>query len=55
MKNFIGHRVAILREKFQQSIGLPFTEILPQSQIEKALNLDLAQFNLDLAQCKAVL
>ena len=32
-----GHPVAILRQKFQQSIGLPFAEILPQSQIESAL------------------
>ena len=33
----IGNRVAILREKFAQSIGLPFAEILPESEIEQAL------------------
>ncbi len=33
----IGNRVAILREKFAQSIGLPFAEILTESEIEQAL------------------
>ena len=33
----IGNRVAILREKFAQSIGLPFAEILTESEIEPAL------------------
>ena len=33
----IGNRVAILREKFSQSIGLPFAEILTESEIEQAL------------------
>ena len=33
----IGNQVAILREKFAQSIGLPFAEILPESEIEQAL------------------
>ena len=33
----IGNRVAILREKFTQSIGLPFADILPESQIKGAL------------------
>ena len=33
----IQNRVAILRQKFQQSIGLPFAEILPESLIEDAL------------------
>ncbi len=34
----IGNRVAILRQKFQQSIGLPFAEILCESEIEQALH-----------------
>ena len=29
--------VAILRQKFHQSIGLPFGEILPQTEIELLL------------------
>ncbi len=33
----IGNRVAILREKFAQSIGLPFAEILTESEIELSL------------------
>ncbi len=33
----IGNRVAILRQKFAQSIGLPFAEILTESEIEQAL------------------
>ena len=33
----IGNRVAILREKFAQSIGLPFAEILTESEIEQSL------------------
>ncbi|MCH8293436.1 IS4 family transposase [Candidatus Poribacteria bacterium] len=33
----MGNRVAILREKFAQSIGLPFAEILTESEIEQAL------------------
>ena len=33
----IGNRVAILRYKFAQSIGLPFAEILTESEIEQAL------------------
>ena len=33
----IGNRVAILRYKFAQSIGLPFGEILTESEIEQAL------------------
>ena len=33
----IGNQVAILRGKFQQSIGLPFAEILTESEIEQAL------------------
>ncbi len=33
----IGNRVAILREKFAQSIGLPFALILTESEIEQAL------------------
>ena len=33
----IGNRVAILREKFAQSIGLPFASILCESEIEQAL------------------
>lgn len=37
MKNFLGHRVAILRQKFEQSIGLPFADILPESEIEQTL------------------
>jgi len=33
----IGNQVAILRGKFAQSIGLPFAEILTESEIEQAL------------------
>ena len=33
----IGNSVAILRQKFQQSIGLPFADMFDQSQIEDAL------------------
>ena len=33
----IGNRVAILRYKFAQSIGLPFASILCESEIEQAL------------------
>ena len=33
----IGNSVEILRDKFAQSIGLPFAEILPESTIEEAL------------------
>ena len=33
----ISNSVAILRGKFQQSIGLPFADILPESEIEKVL------------------
>ena len=33
----IGNRVAILRYKFAQSIGLPFAELLTESEIEQAL------------------
>ena len=33
----IGNSVAILRGKFQQSTGLPFAEILTESEIEQAL------------------
>lgn len=33
----IGNPVAILRQKFAQSTGLPFAEILPESEIESAL------------------
>ena len=29
----IGNRVAILRYKFAQSIGLPFAELLTESEI----------------------
>ena len=36
----IQNRVAILRGKFQQSIGLPFAEILPESKIEAALKAE---------------
>ncbi len=33
----IGNPVAILRQKFSQSIGLPFTDVLCESDIESAL------------------
>ena len=33
----IGNSVAILRQKFHQSIGLPFAEILSETEIESAL------------------
>jgi hypothetical protein len=33
----IGNPVAILRQKFAQSIGLPFADVLSESDIEKAL------------------
>ena len=33
----VGNPVAILRQKFVQSIGLPFAENLPESEIEQAL------------------
>ena len=32
VKNRIGDSVAILRQKFAQSIGLPFASILPESK-----------------------
>jgi len=33
----IGNPVAILRQKFAQSIGLPFADVLSESDIESAL------------------
>ncbi len=36
----IGNSVAILRQKVQQSIGLPFADIFDQSQIEDALKAE---------------
>ena len=33
----VGNCVAILRQKFVASIGLPFAEILSESEIEQAL------------------
>ena len=33
----VGNCVAILRDKFVASIGLPFAEILSESEIEQAL------------------
>ena len=40
MKNFPANRVACLRQKFQQSIGLPFADILPEAEIEEALKAE---------------
>ena len=37
MKNLIGNSIAILRQKFAASIGLPFAEILSETEIEEAL------------------
>jgi Insertion element 4 transposase N-terminal len=34
----VTNRVQILKEKFTQSLGLPFQELLPQSLIEQALS-----------------
>jgi Transposase DDE domain/Insertion element 4 transposase N-terminal len=34
----VTNRVQILKEKFTQSVGLPFQELLPQSLIEQALS-----------------
>ena len=36
----IGNSVAILRQKFAQSIGLPFASILPESKIEEVLKAE---------------
>lgn len=40
MKNLIGNSVAILRQKFAASIGLPFAEILSETEIEEALKAE---------------
>ena len=37
MKSFIVSRVAVLREKLSNSIGLPFAQLLPESFLEKLL------------------
>lgn len=34
----IPNRVEILKQKFLQSAGLPFRELLPQSTIQQAIN-----------------
>lgn len=34
----VPNRVRILKEKFSRSLGLPFQKLLPESEIEKALN-----------------
>ncbi len=40
MKNLINNSVAILRQKFAASIGLPFAEILSETEIEEALKAE---------------
>jgi hypothetical protein len=34
----VTNRVKILKEKFRQSLGLPFEELLPESAIEQVIN-----------------
>lgn len=40
----IANRVKILKQKFNQSLGLPFRDLLPESTIQQALEAEKVKY-----------